>query len=133
MNIPLESRELSTGIFWYDTEDDKWLIIDTPCDLDGNVDTDKAAFNAKSGTTYNHEKCWKDVQSANKLYKSYPYNYFPRGRVMIHNNIADVYYNPYFNTERMQREISSKFGLSEVSKVRWHVDNSNHYQCLVDI
>ena len=36
---------------------------------------------AKSGNTYNHKRLWNDLCLDNK----HPYNYYPRGRVVIDN------------------------------------------------
>ena len=124
MNILNESKELYTGIFWYDTDNDKWISVNVPCDLDGKSNTD--TFNSKNNTTYNHEKTWKAIQSENKFYRKLPYNYYPRGRVMIRNGVADVYYSEFFLNDLFEKY--PEFGLHICKEVRWHVDNSDHYK-----
>lgn len=130
MGILKEYRELNTGIFWYEPSTDKFIVISKECSLDGIVDT--SDFNAKSGNTYNHEKSWEGIKSIYKQYRNLPYNYFPRGRVMIKHNVADVYYHPYFDKDEFKQRIYKEFGLNNVRKVRWHVDGSNHYKCYLD-
>ena len=62
MNILNEAKELLCGIFWYDTEKEELIYLNKFCDLDGNVE-DSFDFNAKSGTTYNHEKNMKIIST----------------------------------------------------------------------
>ena len=132
MNILNEAKELSCGIFWYDTEKEELIYLNKFCDLDGNVE-DSFDFNAKSGTTYNHEKTWKLFQQQDRNYRKYSYKYFPRGRVMIKNGKIDIYMNQNLNINAIKNEIVETFGLGFMrNKIKWHIDNSQHYQSHLD-
>ena len=132
MNILNESKELSCGIFWYDDEKEELIILNKYCDLEGNVE-DYNDFNAKSGLTYNHKISWKLFQQQDRNYRKYSYKYFPRGRVMIKNGKVDIYMNQNLNTNKIKNEIFNVFGLHFIKdKIKWHIDNSQHYQCHLD-
>jgi len=63
-----ESNELSTGIFWYDTFEEKLIVISKYCDLGGNSNN-ISDYNAKSGLTYNHKNSWNDIKQEYKQYR----------------------------------------------------------------
>jgi hypothetical protein len=138
-----EAKELSYGIFWiisdyHDLSNHKLLFFDVPCTPDGvPSDIPSIAFNAKSSDTYNHKKIWDTEIKGNSIHKPYnkkEYNYYPRGRIVISNNKADIYLNPHINKPDFIREIKLKFGLTpnNISKTREINDNSAHYQCFLD-
>jgi hypothetical protein len=95
----------------------------------------KIELNAKSRKTYNHKKFWKNEIQNNPHHKPHnkkSFDYYPRGRVAIANNRADIYLNQNINKPTILSEIKQRFGLHGVSKVRVIVDNSTHYQCFID-
>lgn len=134
----LEDRELYQGIFWivdldsiYNNEDYCFLI---PSDSNGNVINDLGLdLNAKSGTTFNHERVWKSLDS--NLTNNKPFNYYPRGRVQIVNNKAVVYLNPNINFDEVQKFIEDEFNLTPfngIKSIRYISDGSDHYKCYLD-
>lgn len=132
MKILSEAKELSTGIFWYDTDNDKLIVIDVPYDLEDNIQND-IVFNSKSGNTFNHEKSWEDIKQFNRIYRHHSYRYYPRGRVIVKNGKVDVYYNQNLDTDHMKSKIILQFGLSIVKdSIRWMIDGSDHYNCYLD-
>lgn len=138
-----EAKELSSGIFWVLTDDRdlnsyEFIFFDIPCDTDGTPTGDHIMeLNSKNGHTYNHKNVWETSIKNNSSYRPYnkkAYDYYPRGRVQISNNKADIYLNQNINIPNIINEIKTAFGLSahNISKVRVVVDNSDHYQCWMD-
>lgn len=138
-----EAKELSSGIFWVLTDDKdisnyQFLFFDIPCDINGIPSGGHSmALNSKNGLTYNHKNVWEITIKSNPAYRPYNkrnYDYYPRGRVQIANNKADIYLNQNINKSSIIDEIKSAFGLSShnISNVRIVVDNSDHYQCWMD-
>lgn len=81
---------------------------------------------AKSGNTYNHKRLWNDLCLDNK----HPYNYYPRGRVVIDNKgNAVIYMNQNVDMKYIE-EIRQIFGIIYQPKIR--IDNSKHYKCYLD-
>ena len=130
---------LAQGVFWIvdieNMSDNKKYCFPIFSDSNGNIlATDGSyALNAKSGTTYNHEKLW------DQLPKSYthnqPFDYYPRGRVQISNGKAIVYLNPNINTVEVQNFIKNEFNLRQINgitKVTFISDGSEHYKCYLD-
>lgn len=123
-----ESSELYSGIFWIKdinrpTSD---LFFQVPTDEFGNT---SQIFNAKNGSTYNHEQTWKE------LHQSKPFDYYPRGRVDIQNGVARIFINPNLDTPKIIDLIKKEFNLNErngIKKIKILVDNSEHYRCHLD-
>lgn len=84
-----EDHQLYKGVFWIidsdNLENNKNYCFTIPSDQYGNVDSTDLDLNAKSGTTYNHEKLWKSLPRLFTQGKQY--NYFPRGRVEIQTDL----------------------------------------------
>ena len=138
-----EARELRSGVFWvisdnYDLSGYTLLMFDIPCDPNGQPsNTHTIELNSKSGTTYNHKKLWEEEIKNNnehRLYNKKSYDYYPRGRVQVSHNRADIYLNQHINQPTIIEEIKEKFGLytHNISKVRVIVDGSVHYRCFLD-
>lgn len=130
-----EDRELYSGVFWIKDIDNPTdeLIFQIPTLSDGEVDDEGLNLNAKSGNTYNHEKLWKELPS--NLTDNKPFDYYPRGRVMIKNGVADIYANPHLLAENIKSFITNNYHLFQINgikKIRWHADNSEHYKCYLD-
>ena len=114
----LGAKDQSDGVFWI--IDDK--LVAYPF---GSVDTFEGV--AKSGNTYNHKKLWNDL---NPTGSKHPYNYYPRGRVVINSRgKAAIYMNPNVN-DSFIKSIRTEFGLRSDPKVIY--DNSEHYKCYLD-
>ena len=136
-----ESKDLYKGIFWIkdlnnlDSMDNDKLIFVIDSDSDGNIVSDTAyEINAKSGTTYNHERTWKDYVPSN-IKGNKKYNYYPRGRVEISNGRADIYLNLNICTDEVKNYLIRKFHLYKtngINNVKMHPDGSEHYRCYLD-
>ena len=138
-----EAKELCSGIFWVISDNDDlsnhiFLMFDIPCNPDGTLSgAPSLSLNAKSGSTYNHKKVWDSEiknNSKHRLYNKVEYDYYPRGRVQISHNRADIYLNPNINTPKFIEEIKKNFGLSShnIPAVRINTDGSAHYKCFLD-
>ena len=82
---------------------------------------------AQSGRTYNHKKLWQLVKpkGCNK-----PFDYYPRGRVVISNKgEIIIYMNPNIS-EKYVPEIMEAFNLQKDPIIRY--DYSEHYKCYLD-
>lgn len=139
----MEAKELSYGIFWVLTDD--WeleshtlLSFEIPCDTYGTpLGNHTMKFNSKNGMNYNHKMVWETVVQADSAYRPYnknPFDYYPRGRVQIANNKAQIYLNPNICTKCVIEEIKTAFGLSPdtISQIRVVADRSAHYRCCMD-
>lgn len=137
------AKELSSGIFWVLTDDwelDSYTLLsfEIPCDIYGMpVGRHTVELNSKNGMTYNHKKVWETVVQKDSSYRPYnkkPFDYYPRGRVQIAHNKAQIYLNQNIYTESVIKDIQTAFGLSTetISQIRVLVDNSAHYGCWID-
>ena len=68
-----EDIKSTNGVFWLIDE----TLIAYPY---GSIDSEEGV--AKSGNTYNHKQLWKIIKSVGN---NKPYNYYPRGRVVINS------------------------------------------------
>ena len=131
----LESHELSKGIFWVkdvSNIEDTGIFLDIPCTSDGTP-FDTSELNAKTGTTYNHERTWPML--SNEITDGKPYNYYPRGRVEIANGKATIFANPNIANQQLIDWCTDKFNLTAangIKKIRLIVDGSEHYKCYLD-
>ena len=119
-------RRLSTMIINHPSNGIFWLINDILVSYPfGSLD-DEAAI-AKSGNTYNHKLLWNAL---NSIGTSKPYNYYPRGRVVITTKgKAIIYMSPHIDVSYID-EIKLAFGLTTEPKLIY--DNSVHYKCYLD-
>lgn len=127
-----EFLDMFKGIFWYcdfyakdEPEANEIISVMVKCDANG-VPLEKVNFSSKSGENFNHKVEWVKFKHLN----SYPYNYFPRGRVEIKNGKIKIFANPYIiASEQIKNMIVSKFELETIaSSIYWIADNSYHYQ-----
>lgn len=82
---------------------------------------------AKSGLTYNHKALWAEIRKG-----STPFNYYPRGRVVITNRgIPVIYLNPKINDPKIIAEVKTAFGIAG-NDFKVIEDHSNHYKCFLD-
>lgn len=131
-----EDSQLYSGIFWIkdiNNISSSDLYFQVPVDMYGNPQGDTSHLNAKSGTTFNHEKTWKDLQKSVTNNKSF--DYYPRGRVMIANNKATIWANPNICNDELKSWCISKFNLNKrngINRVDLKPDFSNHYKCHLD-
>lgn len=131
-----EDSQLYSGIFWITDVDDIGstdLYFQIPVDSYGNVEGDTFVLNAKSGTTFNHEKTWENLPS--RLTRNKEYNYYPRGRVMIANGKATIWCNPNICTEELKNWCIRAFHLirhNGIKRIDVKPDYSEHYQCYLD-
>lgn len=134
-----EDSNLYRGIFWIKDVDDiesSDLYFQIPCDLDGNISSDfhiSPQLSSKDTTNYNHKNLWNSLSK--KMTDGKEYNYYPRGRVEIHNGIATIYCSPYIATNELKSWLVNKFNLTShngIKKVKMIADGSNHYRCYLD-
>ena len=128
-------HQLYKGVFWItdldDIDSNENYCFKIPSDRCGNVVSDGLDLNAKSGTTYNHEKLWRSLPR--KITQGKPFDYYPRGRVEIKNGKATIYLNPDINNEDVVKMIFDCFELNNVKELRSITiksDGSEHYRYL---
>ena len=131
-----EDSQLYKGIFWVKDPDDiegSLLPFQIPCDMNGFPLDDFSDFNSKSGTSYNHEKTWRDLP--NEVTNNNPYNYYPRGRIEISNGRAIIYCSPYLASKDLIDMLKREFNLTAhngITSINLVADGSNHYKCYLD-
>ena len=137
MKILTEDRSLQRGIFWVKDIDDiskSFIYFSVPCNNTGENLIDPEEYNAsKDGLSHNHENTWNNL--SHKVTEGKPFNYFPRGRVEIHNGIADIYCSLWIYGEELKETVIDKFNLYKangIKKINLKADNSEHYQCYLD-
>ena len=125
---------LYKGVFWIVEEQSEQYFFRIPCNSMGDITgATEYPLCAKNGNNYNHKILWSLLSKS--LTQNKPFDYFPRGRVEIHNAKAIVYLNPDINTEEIQNHIIDGFGLTKetgIESVRVISDGSNHYKYLND-
>ena len=132
--------KLYKGIFWIvnideiNSDTNRNYIFKLECDKNGDIiNAEDYELDAKSGTTYNHKLHWESLPK--DLKQGVEYNYYPRGRVEIRNEIATIYANPNICTDGLRYFITEEFGLIEtngIKKVNLKADGSEHYKCCLD-
>ena len=130
------SSQLYKGIFWIVNLDDYSLNSNycflIPTNLNGD-NIENVEVNAKSGTTFNHERTWNSLPR--KLTQGEKYNYFPRGRVEISHGKAVIYANPHICNDELKKFIIDEFNLNKhngISEIIIKADGSEHYKCFLD-
>ena len=109
-------KESSNGVFW---------VIDDKLYSFPFYDSEEGV--AKSGNTFNHKKLWPHINPGRS---NIPYNYYPRGRVVISTSgKSTIYANPNISNKFLS-QIKIDFGLRD--NPRWIIDNSEHYKCYLD-
>lgn len=132
----VEDSQLYKGIFWIVNLDDYSLNSNycflIPTNLNGD-NIENVDVNAKSGTTFNHERTWNSLPR--KLTQGEKYNYFPRGRVEINHGKAIIYANPHICNNELKNFIIDEFNLNKhngISEIIVKADGSEHYKCFLD-
>lgn len=109
-----EDSNLYKGIFWiidpYNPYSSSNYCFKILSDTQGNSLDPNLNLNAKSGTTYNHKLVWQKLSRKETFGKSY--NYFPRGRVEIHNGVAKIFLNGNINTTEVLDFLVDEFNLN---------------------
>ncbi len=128
--------QLYKGIFWIvdreNYENNKNYCFLIPTDALGNNITDME-LNAKTGTTFNHEKVWNSLPSRLKFGR--PFDHYPRGRVEISNAKATIYANPNIGGDDLIAFVKNVFHLSSengITEIKTIADGSKHYKCFLD-
>jgi len=139
-----EYSELSKGIFWFtcifsdnkcDFSKTELIYLPFPTDLNGQIiHPMEFEYNSKDNTSVTHKNSWKDFVSNNKELRNRPWNYFPRGRVEIKNNRANIFINPnILQCPNFEKIIKNAFNLNHPGlSIKIHIDNSSHYNCYSD-
>ncbi len=114
-----KDRNQHNGVFWF--IDDKLYAFP----YDENKYRDAVS---KSGTSYNHQKIWEYIRPKGCANK--PFDYYPRGRVVIIRlNRPVIYMNPKIS-EKYVPEIMEAFNIQKDPIIRY--DYSEHYKCYLD-
>ena len=132
-----EDLELYKGIFWIvdleNLDNNRNYCFKIPSDVYGNPIDDNLDLNAKRGSTYNHKLVWDRL--SRKLTRGKQYNYYPRGRIEIHNGVAKIFLNGNINREDVVDFLISEFNIiphNGVKNIKIIEDNSQHYLCYLD-
>ena len=130
--------ELSYGIFWVITENEKLddyklLCFNVPCDSRGVAsEAPVIPFTSSNGKSYSHRSVWDNhVKNdfSHSPYNRKTYTHYPRGRVEISNNTAMIFLSPCIRRTNIINDIRSKFGLNTeaVSKTKVIVEHSANF------
>lgn len=134
-----DKMQLYRGIFWIKDIDDLYntnVCFQIPCDNDGYINPDfeiSTTMSSTNTTNYNHQRVWNTLDK--KYTDNKAYNYYPRGRIEIHNSIATIYASPYIDRNNIIEWATDKFNLTKhngIKKVRFIADGSEHYRCHYD-
>lgn len=132
-----EDLTLYKGIFWIVDEDNisnnSKYCFKIPSDLNRNIESIENIGIAKNGDTYNHKLVWSQLPNSTTHKK--PYNYYPRGRVEIHQSTAKIFLNGNINYDEVINFLKKEFNLityNGIERVIVIEDNSNHYLCYLD-
>lgn len=134
-----DKMQLYRGIFWIKDIDDLYntnVCFQIPCDSNGNIDPDfeiSTTISSTNATNYNPQRVWNTLDK--KYTDNKAYNYYPRGRIEIHNGIATIYASPYIDRNNIIEWTTDKFNLTKhngIKKVRFIADGSEHYKCHYD-
>ena len=130
-----EDSNLYKGIFWIIDSNNPYSNSDYcfKINISGNSLDPYLNLNAKSGTTYNHKLVWQQLSRKETFGK--PYNYFPRGRIEIHNGVAKIFLNGNINTAEVLDFLVDEFNLNShngIKDIKIIEDNSYHYLCYLD-
>ena len=134
-----EDSTLYRGIFWIrdiDNINDTDLYFQIPCDSNGEIDSNfqiSPQLSSKDTQNYNHKNLWNSLPK--KITNNLSFDYYPRGRVEVHNGVATIYCSPYIATEELKDWIIDKFNLNNhngIKKIKMIADGSNHYHCYLD-
>lgn len=96
-----DKMQLYRGIFWIKDIDDLYntnVCFQIPCDSNGNIDPDfeiSTTISSTNATNYNPQRVWNTLDK--KYTDNKAYNYYPRGRIKIHNDMATIYASPYID------------------------------------
>ena len=132
----IEDRQLYKGVFWIVDNDNLYnnrnYCFTIPCDNIGDTINNEYGT-SKDGYTHNHKGLWSQLSS--KLTHNKPFDYYPRGRVVITNGKATIWVNPNLYNEDVLDFIIDEFNLTEyngINKVVMKADYSEHYKCYLD-
>ena len=88
------------------------------CDYNGKY-IDKS-LTRHTGT---HKQIWEETDKS--ITEDYPYNYYPRGRVAVHNGIAFLHINSQYNIPKIINAIIEEYNLN---KLEIEVEENDQYQ-----
>lgn len=118
------------GIFWYVPHEKRLITVKVKCDRNG-VALENANYSSKSGENFNHKAEW--AKFSKSITKSYPFNYYPRGRVEVKNGKVKIFMSPVLCRFDVFGLIMETFELNNDDvTIREIADNSKHYEYLTD-
>lgn len=78
--------------------------------IESNYNGDYIDYN-ESKKALTHQRLWRDEFSHYSWGKEKPYNYYPRGRVAIHDGTAYIHLNSKCNTPSVVDDVVKTYGL----------------------
>lgn len=126
------SNEIFKGIFWIidkkELENNTLYLFKILTNRNGDVLASYGDLNSKKGDNYNHRLTWETLPK--ELTHNKSYNYFPRGRVEIRNDIAKIFINPSLNEEAIISYIEKEYNINNktIGCIKIIIDNSKHYE-----
>lgn len=91
---------MKQGIFWV-IASNKQALIDGKFELITHFDRDKP-----------HRDFWNTFRQTRKGVSQFEYDYFPRGRIWLKDNIATVFVNPILITPAVIENVKDVFELT---------------------
>jgi hypothetical protein len=139
----VDKNDYTGGIFiptyeFIEISDHKLLSFRIRCNQNGEIiKAPSIEPNSNKGNNYKHRKTWDLYVKGDPLH--YPYNindfdYYPRGRVSISNECAEIRVNPIINQSYIISDIRNAFGLNRDNILKYKVieDNSVENWCFID-
>ena len=80
---------------------------------------------------YNHKITWQQLDG--KLTKRKPFNFYPRGRIIIKNSKCVIFINTLLNTKEIIGYLADSYNLksfADSNKLKVIEDYSEHYKCI---
>ncbi len=139
IKISAEDTALCRGIFWIKDIDDVYgsgLYLQIPCYRNGSISPDfeiPQPMSSKNSDNYNHRNFWTTL--SRKETDGKPFDYYPRGRIEIHNGTAVVYLSPHIPLDELEKWLIDKFNLTSsngIKRMKFNRDYSAHYKCWLD-
>ena len=118
------------GIFWIvdkeELNNNNEFLIKIKTDCTGAIIDYDLPLNSKKGDNYVHKNTWEDLPY--KMTRNKPFDFYPRGRIEIKENVCRIYINPDLNCLEIINYLKEQFDLYSIESIKVIVDHSTHYK-----
>ena len=118
------------GIFWIvdkeELNNNNKFLIKIKTDCTGAIIDYDFPLNSKKGDNYAHKNTWGGLPY--KMTRNKPFDFYPRGRIEIKENVCRIYINPDLNSLEIINYLKEQFDLYSIESIKVIVDHSIHYK-----